>query len=355
MSIEAAVRKCIMGGMGLMQEQISQQNHDDLGCDGWEISAHGGSATDHEPIQGKQYSDKAYKRLNDSLKRRIGTLNCGHAAFPIIMGVNEPVYTEAELAEFREENEKGVTFDGKHYTLYEATQRQRKFERSIRKQKSRILVDKATEDTEKLQTDQIRLVRLRQEYARFSKGVDLPMQHERAEVAGFTWKDGKTAESTYKTIAKQANLMYDIDSTEENIAAWQRDQPIRKRIGTEEFPLSLHAGRQNKHVPGTHEYKQYQQQLAAKNEFGPARLTVDETAVRALVDKYHGTGILLKHKDGSWAQKERITMHPDVVGVSVNNITGAEAETTTFTIHYSKKGVHIVPDYPSRKGDKAKQ
>lgn len=201
MSIEAAVRKCIMGGMGLMQEQISQQNHDDLGCDGWEISAHGGSAPDHEPIQGKQYSDKAYKRLNNSLKRRIGTLNCGHAAFPIIMGVNEPVYTEAELAEFREENEKGVTFDGKHYTLYEATQRQRKFERSIRKQKSRILVDKATEDTEKLQTDQIRLVRLRQEYARFSKGVDLPMQHERAEVAGFTWKDGKAAEKAYKAAA----------------------------------------------------------------------------------------------------------------------------------------------------------
>ena len=198
MSIEAAVRKCVMGGMGLMQEQISQQNHDDLGCDGWEISAHGGSAPDHEPIQGKQYSDKAYKRLNNSLKRRIGTLNCGHAAFPIIMGVSEPVYTEAELAEFREENEKGVTFDGKHYTLYEATQRQRKFERSIRKQKSRILVDKATEDTEKLQTDQIRLVRLRQEYARFSKGVDLPMQHERAEVAGFTWKDGKAAEKIAK-------------------------------------------------------------------------------------------------------------------------------------------------------------
>lgn len=114
------------------------------------------------------------------------------------MGVNEPVYTEAELEAFKQENEKGVTFEGRHYTIYEATQRQRKFERAIRKQKSRILVDKATEDTEKLQTDQIKLVRLRQEYARFSKGVDLPMQHERAEVAGFTWKDGKAAEKIAK-------------------------------------------------------------------------------------------------------------------------------------------------------------
>ena len=232
MSIEAAVRKCVMGGMGLMQEQISQQNHDDLGCDGWEISAHGGSAPDHEPIQGKQYSDKAYKRLNNSLKRRIGTLNCGHAAFPIIMGVSEPVYTEAELAEFREENEKGVTFDGKHYTLYEATQRQRKFERSIRKQKSRILVDKATEDTEKLQTDQIRLVRLRQEYARFSKGVDLPMQHERAEVAGFTWKDGKAAEREEKALAaKERRKEEEKQKHEENLRFIERDAIIKQSSG----------------------------------------------------------------------------------------------------------------------------
>ena len=59
-SLEAAVRRNIMGGLGLMNEQITQQNHDALGCDGWEISAHGGSAPDHEPIQGKQYSDKEY-------------------------------------------------------------------------------------------------------------------------------------------------------------------------------------------------------------------------------------------------------------------------------------------------------
>ena len=51
-SMEAAVRRSVMGGLGLMQEQISQQNHDDFGCDGWEISAHAASAPDHEPIQG---------------------------------------------------------------------------------------------------------------------------------------------------------------------------------------------------------------------------------------------------------------------------------------------------------------
>ena len=194
-SIEAAVRKNIMGGLGLMQEQISQSNHELLGCDGWEISAHAGSAPDHEPIQGKQYSDKAYEKLNNSLVRRIGTLNCGHAAFPIIMGVNEPQYTEEDLEKFRMDNETGVTVEGRHYTIYEATQRQRKFERTIRKQKRRILVDEATGDADKLQVDQVRLVSLRQAYSRFSKSAGLPAQHARMEAAGFSWKEGKAAET----------------------------------------------------------------------------------------------------------------------------------------------------------------
>lgn len=151
----------------------SSAAHDDLGCNGWETSAHGGSAPDHEPIQGKQYSDAGYTRLNNSLVRRIGTLNCGHSAMPIILGVNEPQYTAEELEEFRRQNEAGIEFEGKHYTLYEATQRQRSLERSIRKTKRKILIDKATGDAEKLQWDQIRLVRIREEYSTRIPGRDV--------------------------------------------------------------------------------------------------------------------------------------------------------------------------------------
>ncbi len=195
-SLEAAVRRNIMGGLGLMNEQITQQNHDDLGCDGWEISAHGGCAPDHEPIQGKQYGDKEYEKLNNSLARRIGTLNCGHSAMPIILGVNEPQYTKAELEEFRQQNEDGITYEGKHYTLYEAEQRQGKLETSIRDRKRRILIDEKLGDKDALQTDQIRLQVLKQEYRRFSKAANLPMRHERMEAAGFDWKKGKAAEQT---------------------------------------------------------------------------------------------------------------------------------------------------------------
>ena len=183
--MEAAVRRNIMGGLGLMQEQIAQHNHDALGANGWEISAHAASAPDHEPIQGRQYSDAEYESLNNSLVRRIGTLNCGHAAFPIIFGVSNPMYTEEQLRKFRTDNAAGVDYQGRHYSMYEATQQQRKIERAIRAQKRRIQVAEGTGDQDRLTTAQIRLTRLNDEYRRFSKAAGLRTQRERAEVAGF--------------------------------------------------------------------------------------------------------------------------------------------------------------------------
>lgn len=205
-SIEAATRRNIMGGLGLMQEQIAQANHDELGCDGWEISAHAASAPDHEPIQGKQYSDAEYTALNGSLVRRIGTLNCGHSAFPIILGVNSPQHTPEQLRRLREDNEKGVVYEGRRYTMYEATQQQRKLERAIRRQKSRILVDEATGDANKLTTDRIKLQRLNQEYARFSKATGLPTQRERAQVAGFGRGQAARAAKAVEIAPKRATI-----------------------------------------------------------------------------------------------------------------------------------------------------
>lgn len=127
-SLEAAVRRNVMGGLGLMQEQISQRTHDDLGADGWEIDAHNNSAPDHEPIQGHQYSDADYAALNNSLIRRIGTLNCGHSARPIILGVSPSQYSPEELEQMRQKNETGIPYSGRHYTGYAAAQRQRKLE-----------------------------------------------------------------------------------------------------------------------------------------------------------------------------------------------------------------------------------
>ena len=147
--------------------------------------------------------------LNNSLVRRIGTLNCGHATFPIILGVSSPQYTPEELERFRQENAAGVDYQGKHYTGYEATQMQRRVENSIRNQRRQILVDEAT-GSDSLQTDQIRLVRLNDEYVRFSKAAGLRTQTERLEVSGFGPRQATAAE---KTVEKYSAVRYNNSGT----------------------------------------------------------------------------------------------------------------------------------------------
>lgn len=351
-SLEAAVRRNIMGGLGLMAEQISQRNHDDLGCNGWEISAHGASAPDHEPIQGKQYPDAAYQALNNRLKRRIGTLNCGHAAFPIILGVNSPQYSREELEAFRADNEKGVTYEGRHYSLYEATQQQRKLERAIRREKNRILVADAAEDGERGLASRTRLRLLNQEYGRFSKATGLRTQPERAQVAGFGRGQAARSAAEYKRLAKLADSMYDTGSQQANIMAYLRDLPLREKIRSAQTVATIEPGQFRKHVPGTLEYNQYVAKLARDGRYGPSRLTITKDEAQALIDKYRGTGILPRGKDGRWLNQEWITGHWGEVGIAVNDRTGAEAVTKAFKIHYGKNGTHIVPDYPSREGMK---
>lgn len=218
-SLEAAVRRNIMGGLGLMQEQISQQNHDAFGADGWEISAHSASAPDHEDIQGKQYTDKEFEELNNNLTRRIGTLNCGHAAFPIILGVSEPQYTPKELEQFKEENKKGVTYNGKHYSTYEATQKQRQIERAIRKQKRRVMVAKGSNDKDAQLISEVKLRRLNEEYKRYSNAVGLPLQRERAFVGGFGSSDAIEARTSasryYKEWAKPIGVKDSVKTLED--------------------------------------------------------------------------------------------------------------------------------------------
>ena len=180
-TLEVAARRNLMSTTGDAVNQITQRNHDDMGADGWEIDAHSNSAPDHEPIQGKQYSDAEFERLNRSLVRPIGTLNCGHNASPIILGVSEPQYAASELRKMRTDNAKGVTYEGREFaSMYEATQYQRRIERAIRAQKRRMWT--ATPDKE--QDEKIRLRALQSEYRRFSSAVNLRTEEERLYARG---------------------------------------------------------------------------------------------------------------------------------------------------------------------------
>lgn len=147
--------------------------------------------------------------------------------------------------------------------------------------------------------------------------------------------DGEVPAAERKELLKNAELNAKIEETRKLI----RDQ----------HPKDILRGQQNKHIPGTHEYNQYVDKLKAKGQHGPSRLTITQDEAAELVKQYAGTGKALFGKNG-WTNKELIVTNDRVIGVAVDNLTGKEAETTVFKIHYGKKGVHIVPDYPSKKG-----
>lgn len=184
-SMDAAIRRNVLGALGIMTEKIQDERAKEMHADGWEISAHEGSAPDHEPYQGLQYSDEAYKALNNRLKRRISTLNCKHIAFPIILGVSEPQYTKEQLKAMKDRNAKGIEYEGKHYTIYEATQMQRSIERNIRLQRRRILTAEASGDADMLQTAKIKQRNLEIHYKNFSKAANLRTQPQRLETLGY--------------------------------------------------------------------------------------------------------------------------------------------------------------------------
>ena len=87
--------------------------------------------------QGRQFSNEEYKKLSDGevakdykgISRQLGhskngsyrhisEYNCYHKIFPIVLGVSKPEYTDKQLKEIQEKNERGFEFEGKHYTMY---------------------------------------------------------------------------------------------------------------------------------------------------------------------------------------------------------------------------------------------
>ena len=197
-SIEYATRSYVMNRMGAMTNAVQQMNHDKLGCDGWEISAHSGPAPDHAPIQGLQYRDAEYTKLNSGLPRAIGTLQCHHNAWPIRLGRDKPVYTKQQLQQMLEENEVGILYEGRHYTLYEAGQKQAELEAHIRNIKNKTLADDALGDKENLQKHQLMLARYRQEYSRYCKATGLQPRSARLQAAGFGRSEAARARAAAK-------------------------------------------------------------------------------------------------------------------------------------------------------------
>lgn len=177
--IEVAVRRAVMTSVSQVTQKISEQNAEEFGADGWEISAHVGARPSHAIYQGRQYPNSKY----DSIVRPlIEDYNCRHSAYPIIMGVSEPAYTEEELANI---DPPPFTYEGRKYTAYEAQQQMRKMERAMRKQKDRCIVADAAGDEDTFTAASIKLRRQKDLYEDFCNAAGTYTEYERTFVAGY--------------------------------------------------------------------------------------------------------------------------------------------------------------------------
>lgn len=107
--------------------------------------------------------------------------------------------------------------------------------------------------------------------------------------------------------------------------------------------------RQQIHRVGSELYEQRRKALQGKGQYGPSYVTVSDEKILELVHKYSGKGKIKYNKNGVWNNQEVILTNDEIIGVVIDNRTGKSAETSVFKIHYSENGVHIVPDYPSKK------
>ena len=177
--LDSQVRMNLLDGVRQLNMAMLEQTGKEFGADGVEISAHSLCAPDHQHIQGKQYSLAEFERLNRSLERPIGELNCHHFTTPIVLGVSKPVYSASELREINKRSNAKVSYGGKTYTRYEASQRQRQLETAIRYAKDER--DACVAAGDKLGATQARKksAALTAEYKRFSEATGLTKRMER--------------------------------------------------------------------------------------------------------------------------------------------------------------------------------
>ncbi len=191
--IEVAVRRALMTGVSQLTQKISEQNAAEFGADGWEISAHMGARPSHAVYQGRQYPNSQYETIVLPL---ITDYNCRHSAYPIILGVTKPSYTDKEL---RALDPPPFTYEGRPYTAYEAQQQMRKMERAMRRQKDRCVVADAVGDKDAFTAASIKLRRQKDYYEDFCKAAGTYTEYERTFVAGYDRHlAGKTGAVTRK-------------------------------------------------------------------------------------------------------------------------------------------------------------
>jgi len=198
--LDSTVRMNILGAIRQTNQQIQQQIAQEINADGIVLSAHSFSAPDHEPIQGRVFTMEQFERMQNemdfedttgtkfpSMRRPIGEWNCRHFTEAVIIAKYKPIWSIQDLEELKEQNEEGYTDSkGNHYTMYECTQLQRKYETEIRYAKEGVMMAREAGNKQLEETYQTKLNRLNAQYRQFSKDCHLSVDRKRTFVPNFS-------------------------------------------------------------------------------------------------------------------------------------------------------------------------
>ena len=191
--IDVAARRAVMTGVSQICAKYTEQSAEYLETPYFEISAHIGARDkgvgwqNHKAWQGRVYSVRAgdkypniYEVCGLGYVDGLEGANCRHIRTAFVDGVMERTYTDEQLVHIDDGHD--VDFEGKHYTAYEATQKQRQIERTVRRLKREQAAYKAAGLKEDAQAVTARIRRLNAEYKAFSEAAGLPLQRERMQV-----------------------------------------------------------------------------------------------------------------------------------------------------------------------------
>lgn len=336
---DVAARRAVLTGLSQMTGKVSEHNAAELDTDIVEVDAHAGARPDHAQWQGRWYSlsgkSKKYPSLRDVTG--YGTVtglkgaNCRHDLYPVIEGICEPSYTEEELKNI---DPPPFEYNGKTYTYYEATQRQRAMERSMRKTKREILAADATDDKDRFTEKSVLLRRQKEKYGRFSKAAGLSLRNERTQVGGFGHSQASRSAAEYKKMLTLGNG----DAT-----IGLKVNSFRNALASGSVNTSVDTKNQSKHVNGKVWKNQVKQAVQSGGKVTPRSILAKGLDPQDLINRYAGTGDHYEFRGNNKYPDEFITL-PFEAGRTYNKKTGKYEATNRVQIKYDEnKGAHIFP------------
>lgn len=184
--LDVAVRRAVRTGMSQMAGRIMEENVKNSDTDLVITSQHMGSRPEHAEWQNKVFSltgkTKGYKTLAEGTG--YGTVtglmgaNCGHSFYPYWPGFS---IKEEPLKE-----PPPTIVNGREYTYYQATQKQREYERKLRALKREVLIQENSGGKPEDITQLKRQTRaLSKEYTSFSNVVGIRTKPNRARVLNY--------------------------------------------------------------------------------------------------------------------------------------------------------------------------